>query len=486
MLEVPTAKPRTVSGRWRLYPPNAAVSCNPRCRYRAGRDAASRPGSVTRTPRWEPQVELPRHIHAGSTRGWHMHRYRWPALLAWAAVSICVAGCGITSAGTTSTRAAAAPSAVPATASAASGSIWTDEVVWDMRMVSATSGWGELERGASGNPLLARTTDGAATWHVIQLSGACRGAGSPGLPSGPSLNDAWVTAPGLGGESVQTITVCHSTDAGQHWIAVGNFRSAGIAGLPQFIDATHGWVSTIVANGMHSESDVRLFRTTDGGQRWVQVAASAVAPGQSFGGLPAACGGQFKFVTATTGWYVGGCMQGGAGVAPNTPSANYVAVTHDGGTHWKSVDLPHPRLEQARAGCLVGAACYYSILIARPGLVELFSGGRGAPAGSLYRSTDGQTWTVQALPLSTIEVGSFDGTRLLQLSDTTAQVYASSDSGRSWNPLRSNLPGPLFQGGGPYFSDARIAFVFVGPRQLYETENGGQKWRRIQVALAKS
>ncbi len=352
-------------------------------------------------------------------------------------------------------------------------------------MLSPMDGWGEVAPSLSGRSVLARTADGGATWHPVSLVGPCRDA--TGMPGGTSLADAWVSSSTAAGARERTrVTVCHSTDAGRHWTAVASFHATGTAGSPQFADATHGWLTTVQGGGMHSDSDVHLFRTIDGGLHWTQVAAwvSGIVGGHSFGGLPAMCEGQFQFVTPTTGWYEGGCGQGGGvGEGSHATWADYVAMTRDGGARWQTVDLPHPRVGHGRAGCLAGAACYVTPVTVTAHVVELYAGGPGASANVIYRSTDDRTWAVEPLPLPTSAVGSFDGVHLLQLSDTAPWVYASDDAGRSWHQLDSNLPRPSFEG--PYFADARTAFTFLlNDRPLYRTNDGGHTWERIPATLA--
>jgi photosystem II stability/assembly factor-like uncharacterized protein len=398
-------------------------------------------------------------------------------LLAGVGVGLLVAGCGVGSHAAAPGAHTPTPSRPPAQGDRA--------VVYGLRMLSPMDGWGEVAPSLDGRSVLARTADGGAKWHPVSLPGPCRDA--TGLPGGTSLADAWVSSSTDVGASGRTrVTVCNSADAGRHWIAVARFGATGTAGSPQFVDARHGWLTTVLAGGMHGNSDVHLFRTVDGGRHWTQVAAwvSGIAGGHSFGGLPAMCGGQFQFVTPTTAWYEGGCPQGGGvGEGSHATWAGYLAVTRDGGARWHAVDLPHPRAGHGRAGCLAGAAFYLAPMTVTARVVELYAGGPGASASVIYRSAGGRSWAVEPLPLPTSAVGSFDGVHLLQLSDTAPRVYASDDAGRSWHQLDSNLPRLSFDG--PYFADPSTAFTFLtNGRPLYRTSDGGRTWEHVPVTLA--
>lgn len=381
-----------------------------------------------------------------------------------------------------STSPAATATTAPSTALTASG----PADIYELRMVSRSDGWGYLDVGRSGFPIPAATTNGARTWHPVSPDGPCRLGPEP--PSGPSLTNAWTSTSGPVGPRERTeVTVCHTDDGGQQWTQVSRFRSIGTPTSLQFVDRGHGWLTTTAANGMHSPSDVHLFRTTDGGSHWREVAASATGllGGHSFGGLPTTCASEVRFVDASTGWYAGGCPQGG-GILTRGGWADDVAVTHDGGRHWHRVALPHPRVEARRAGCRINLACWFSVVAVRHQLVELFAGG-GAASGPnvLYRSTDGgATWAVEPLPLASTEVATFDGRHLLEVSDESRRVSASDDAGRTWRRL-ANLPHP-----------AVLAPDFVGPHTallklarshgLYRTVDGGRSWTHFQVTLSPS
>jgi photosystem II stability/assembly factor-like uncharacterized protein len=284
------------------------------------------------------------------------------------------------------------------------------------------------------------------------------------------------------------VTVCHSSDAGRRWAIVGHFRAIGTAGQPQFVDSRHGWLITSPGGGMHSLSSSYLYRSADGGRHWRHVAAAIAGPAgeHSIGGLPPSCdAGVASFVDDQTGWYFGGCTQGGGLLREGqTGWARFLAVTHDGGKHWQSVRLPHPRIGAARAGCPAGVACSVMLLALRPHLVELFAGGGAAASPNvIYRSTDGgTTWTTEPLPLASTLVATADGIHFIQLSEESRTAYTSNDSGRSWRHL-SDLPHPAVSD--PLTVDRRTAFaVLADSRGLYRTDDGGHTWTHVEARLS--
>lgn len=406
---------------------------------------------------------------------------RWMAAVASAAL---VCGCSAGAGGRqTSVR---RPSAAAAAATSASPRAHAGALVYDLRMLSATDGWGIIAANGARTGTLARTTDGAQTWYPAAPHGHCGPALQ--LPAGPSLTDTWTaSSPQPGADEHTLVTVCHTTDGGRHWTAVGRFHAIGTPGLVRFVDSRHGWLTTSVTGGMHSLSDVYLFRSGDGGRHWRKVAASVpgLSPGRSSGGLPATCESALRFVDPHTGWYAGACPQGGGLLKEGqTGWALFLALTHDGGKHWQHVQLPHPRFHGHDAACRVGVACSMTLLADHPHVVELFvGGGSAAKPNLLYRSTDdGKTWTVAPLPLLSDQVATFDGTHLLQVSGESRRIYASNDSGRTWHRL-PDLPHPAI--GSPQPVSPRTAFVrLANSRGLYRTDDNGHTWTHVVALLS--
>ena len=356
--------------------------------------------------------------------------------------------------------------------------------VWSLRMLSPGDGWGLLGRGTR-KRVVARTTDGAATWHAISPPKRC----GEGLPGGGDLDNAWLGSSLTHGVREHGLaTICHSTDGGVTWRRVGQFHTTGQVGIPQFVDDRHGWITSFVTGGMHSPGDVRLYRTDDAGRHWREVAArvSGLYGGHSFGGLPSTCGGNIRFVDRGTGWYAGGCSQGGIGEGSVNTWEAAVAVTHDGGSSWQTVRLPHPRIRGSRAGCRLNAACVYDFVMARRDTVELVAGGAGTKGAFLYRTADGgRRWQVKQLPAGTAAVGSADGRHLMQLDPHHGDVYLSGDAGQTWHRTPANLPAPGFEG--PYVTGGGAAFAFLlHNRPLYRTHDGGHRWQPVSVRLAGS
>src|SRR5258708_12936263 len=101
-----------------------------------------------------------------------------------------------------------------------------------------------------------------------------------------------------------------------------------------FIDSQHGWILAAVRPPGGAAEPVSVFRTTDGGKTWVNVATALFSDTTPAGRLP--YGGQksgMRFLNALTGWVTG---------SVSLPNLAWLYVTHDGGSTWHQQTLPMP------------------------------------------------------------------------------------------------------------------------------------------------
>ena len=402
-----------------------------------------------------------------------------------AAVAAVVAGCasptvhlaplGSTPASPSPQPSSGSPSvSASATASAAAGAGFL--AFSQLGLLLPRVGWAALTAGHA-SWTLARTVDAGATWTPARLPEAC--GHFPTLPTDTFAAGAsgplWLASVALPGAAPVPVTVCRSVDGGTTWQVTGTVTTPGDVPAVQFLDAEHGWLTTAVLAGMHSPATLRLWATSDSGRTWRLVATSGDKPGQL---LPLCAGASVTFVTTTVGYQVGGCAQGGAGTLPGW--ARDVAVTHDGGTHWQPVVLPHPSVPGGQAGCHTGQACTFVLVSATAGRVVLAAAGSGAPA-VLWVSTDaGATWTVHPLPLDSTQVACSDGIDLVQVTPTSRTVALSADGGRSWQQHPDVLPAGL--AGKPQVSGATVLVTVTGNR-LARSTNSGHTWTLLSPAL---
>lgn len=205
-----------------------------------------------------------------------------------------------------------------------------------LRFWDARNGWLVGDSG-SGQLLIYLTHDGGATWRGVSLQSPPMGGGEQAIVSEPphfftnrqgllvvqtiSLcqagscpspqstrrsylyttsdgGDHWSTAaelPAIGSVGPNSMffldtrhlwmvagsTVASSTDGGQHWTIHRNVVPNGLfLSNPQFSSATDGWLVAISVKQGQGAPQFALYRTSDGGSRWVAVAVptSSLAP----------------------------------------------------------------------------------------------------------------------------------------------------------------------------------------------------------------
>ncbi len=201
-------------------------------------------------------------------------------------------------------------------------------------------------------------------------------------------------------DSRSAVTLCRTRDLGRTWSVISQFDVYGGPSRSRFLDSRHGWLIAGSGGAMHSAGNTYLYRTTDAGLSWREVAARVVTRrpgfGTSIGTLPVGCTMAFSFVTALTAWATDGCGNGSE--AGSDAIASYVAETTEGGHSWRPVTLPRRTFAGRRTGCLVGWACGVGALVTTRSRVVLVGGGADV-VGALYVSADGgHTWAVRPLP----------------------------------------------------------------------------------------
>jgi photosystem II stability/assembly factor-like uncharacterized protein len=307
-----------------------------------------------------------------------------------------------------------------------------------------------------------RTTDGGATFTIVQAGGAVDVAflspavavgivdgtfmrstddGATWSPAGPAgtrnrlqaVGDSVVLA--WRGTILNTDgAITRSEDGGQTWTNLGTVITGG-TGAFAVIDAT-----TVVA----SASTGDMFRSTNAGATWTQTYDSP-------GPLP-------SFLSSARPWFPDG-QTGYYGYG-----GGFVIRTADAGATWSQVSSGYGRSLNDVARLADGT---------------MLAAGEG---GTLLRSADGmQPWQLQpALSQAHLVALATVGSTGVVVADEDARVYRSDDGGATWTPGASSAPG--LDATDIHFSSLTEGWM-VGSgfsvSALFRTTDGGDSWTPI-------
>jgi hypothetical protein len=294
---------------------------------------------------------------------------------------------------------------VPATATPThpAGPVVTGPIVGST-MFSATTGWGSVQAGSNPNIVgrIAYTVNGGHTWYDVTPSGLTLESQGTIALYPRSATDAWTWLSVYAGGS--STTLWHTTDAGAHWSS--STVATGAVMQLTFVDATHGWLAATPAGSATGQMPIVVWRTTDGGVTWTNIASTPVT-GRTTG---------MSFVNATTGF---------ATAQDEASSKLLVSVTHDAGVTWTPVLLPVPSTGNSVAlPSLVSPPIFTS---ATAGVLEVTSMSLpSSPATlNLYRTTDAGTSWQLGPSLSGIGGTSVPTTRVPSSVLSTGDVFAA-------------------------------------------------------------
>ncbi|GAC1671929.1 MAG: hypothetical protein PVS3B2_13650 [Candidatus Dormibacteraceae bacterium] len=248
-------------------------------------------------------------------------------------------------------------------------------------------------------------------------------------------------------------TVFKTVDRGKHWrvssrLGGGNYSSA------QFVDTTHGFVV--------SYNPSRLYRTTDGGNRWASLL------------LPVAQGFGVSFTDAKNGSLL---------VYPTGPNQRFqMHVTADGGDTWRAL----PELPQDSFG-----PAFF-----RGSEAWLSASGPATRGAHLYTSSDGGlTWSSVEVPrpFQGSAAGAIASAQVTLLPDlgvavevtvcTPSQVecndpaqaeFLTYDRGSTWTPVP---PPPADVNYRDVVYQDAVHWWVAGAGTLYRSSDAGQSWK---------
>jgi photosystem II stability/assembly factor-like uncharacterized protein len=366
----------------------------------------------------------------------------------------------------------------------------TPSAIWSLQMLSPLDGW------AFGPQLVARTSDGAATFQNVTPA-AIDPKMNVNSITAVDPEHAWVVVNNATGPTVTRIY--RTDDGGAAWTTLPYHVpvDSSTTGLT-FIDAEHGWAEVVVqvSDGSHR---VELLGTADGGSVWKLV--YQVTERLIFAGEDPVGGCQFGMPMFASPLF---------GVAPMSDCAHgtpYIEVTRDGGATWTLIALPEPAIPSGEllsadtyvpAFAPTGVGSVFASVCVGPGTVD-----QCAEYGAVMHTSDaGATWsksgTVRMGDTPFISPGetwianaciglcpSWEGTPslLLHLDDGAAQWTSS--------PLAETLDlGGLHATHQFQFINAADGFdqtsgEFSSPK-FYRTDDGGKTWTAFTPRLVGS
>jgi photosystem II stability/assembly factor-like uncharacterized protein len=353
----------------------------------------------------------------------------------------------------------------------------------------ATTGWfvksASTATGSTDHSVLYATTDSGRDWQRIS---SVKGGLGPLWVRGSEM--LAMQTQSVGGGCVENLL--HSSDQGAHWTVRPFPRSISDV-QPIFLpDLRNGWLIDFAGNFVSCAPPGRvnlpedklassrgvLWRTSDGGQSWVQV-ASLDTFGIKVGGP-----------LTVTAWNVDSAavVLGGT-----SPSGRFLFVTHDRGKHWQVVKAPAP-VGNAQAQLEPWIPTMFDD---RNGLVE-----GNPPTGPTYvkgepsftyvlRTADGGThWSLPTqidLPGGATSVLHFLSDR--RWTDGFGQ-YVTNDSGQHWQEVTPPDHRPNWN---ITFEGPELGVAILGPSKpgggidaVFQTIDGGLHWQRIELPAGSS
>jgi len=333
-----------------------------------------------------------------------------------------------------------------------------------LHMIDASTGW-----ALTGQAVL-RTTDGGVHWKNVTPPGTTLTQSS--IADFGTASMASTATPQPGGASIQ---ILHTVDGGQTW------QQATIQ-MPfprqiSFIDPQHGWVLAAVRPLGGAAEPVGVFRTTDGGKTWANVATVLFADATPPDRLP--YGGQksgMRFLDASTGWVTG---------TVSSSNLAWLYVTHDGGSTWHQQSLLMPPGVPSSQLLVLSPTFFSPVDGILPVIFSNVNTGSEI-ATAIYATHDGgNTWqSTTPLPVA-LRILSFADTQHWWASDGTV-LYSTADGGKRWLKLS---PAAVFKNIAQldFVSDKvgwAISLTTSQASSLLKTIDGGRTWTTIPSTLS--
>lgn len=364
------------------------------------------------------------------------------------------------------------------------------------RMVSQRIGW-----TVAGQNEVLRTIDGGRTWsNVLPLTNLTKSS----MPVTKvqiiaskfyDANRAWVVASPTGGGQSMDVRVFSTTNGGQSWSTTSLFIDAKKGVDPISIDFANSNDGLLLL-GINGRTHVAVYRTDDGGRKWVKVSGTKAGSGGN--GLPdigtkvglRMLSSKVAFVTM-----VGSIGAKGQRVQP-------IYRTTDGGRTWRATKINLSTESWDYAGIPTffsstdGAfAIVYLRDILHNSNIETSS---GAVSVVTYTTKNaGASWKVKGdLSFSLPKKGGFSGPQMDFLSARVGFVsgrnvpfFVTTDGYHRWDTvhtLPASLQSQLPQRAGRVdFVNPSDGFAIGHDGQLYCTTNGGKSWVNLHPVITR-
>jgi len=336
--------------------------------------------------------------------------------------------------------------------------------LFSLHMLDATTGW------ALSDQAVLRTTDGGIHWKNVTPSKTTPTQNS--VADFQTASMAWIAIPKA---NTTTTQVLHTADGGQSWQ-----QTTIPAALPRqitFVDSQHGWILAGLRPPGGAAESVSVFRTTDGGKTWMNVATALFADATPPGHLP--YGGQklgIRFLNDATGWVSG---------TVSLPDLAWLYITHDGGSTWHQQLLPlPPGVPSTRLSIL--SPTFFSTT---DGILPVIFSNIGTDSGiatDIYVTHDGgRTWQSTALLSAALRILNFVDMQHGWATDGMT-LYSTRDGGDSWIKLSpsenfKNIVQLDFVSGEMGWA---IRSTAPNSSSLLKTDDGGHTWTAVSSTIS--